>query len=51
METDLTNNDILRILKTEKPFIVNKYGVTEIGLFGSFHLPAAHQIKTVISIY
>ena len=36
METDLTNDDILRILKTEKPFIVNKYGVTEIGLFGSF---------------
>ena len=36
METDLTNDDILRILKSEKPFIVNKYGVKEIGLFGSF---------------
>ena len=36
METDLTHDDIIRILKAEKPFIVDKYGVTEIGLFGSF---------------
>jgi len=36
METDLTNDDILKILKAEKPFIIDKYGVTEIGLFGSF---------------
>jgi uncharacterized protein len=36
METDLTNDDILKFLKAEKPFIIDKYGVTEIGLFGSF---------------
>jgi predicted nucleotidyltransferase len=36
METALTHDDIIRILKAEKPFIVDKYGVTEIGLFGSF---------------
>ncbi len=36
METVLTHDDVIKILKTEKPFIVDKYGVTEIGLFGSF---------------
>lgn len=36
METDLTHDDIIKILRAEKPFIFEKYGVTEIGLFGSF---------------
>jgi len=36
MKTKLTHNDIIKLLKTEKQYIIDKYGVTEIGLFGSF---------------
>ena len=36
MAAELTHNDIINTLKAEKSFICNQYGVTEIGLFGSF---------------
>ena len=36
MEKKLTHNDIINGLKTEKNYLCNKYGVVEIGLFGSY---------------
>lgn len=36
MQKELTHNDIINGLKTEKDFLCYKYGVIEIGLFGSY---------------
>lgn len=32
----LSKNDVVEILRREKPYIAQVYGVTRIGLFGSF---------------
>ena len=36
METQLTQNAIISLLKAEKPFLIKEFGVLNIGLFGSF---------------
>ncbi|MGB5155812.1 nucleotidyltransferase family protein [Desulfobacterium sp. N47] len=36
MQKELTYKDIIDSLKTEKDFLCSKYGVIEIGLFGSY---------------
>ncbi len=36
MKTNLSHEDIIRLLKTEKEFLRKEYGVINIGLFGSF---------------
>ena len=36
MQKELTHNDVINGLKTEKDFLCNKYGVIGIGLFGSY---------------
>lgn len=36
MEKELTSHDIIHTLKAEKSFLCEEYGVTEIGLFGSY---------------
>ena len=36
MKQNLSHNDILRLLKAEKEFLRNEFGVISIGLFGSY---------------
>jgi len=36
MKQDLSHKDILRLLKAEKTFLRNEFGVINIGLFGSY---------------
>ena len=36
MKQNLSNQDILRLLKDEKAFLKNEFGVINIGLFGSY---------------
>jgi uncharacterized protein len=36
MEKELAHDDIINGLKAEKAFLCSRYGVTEIGLFGSY---------------
>ena len=36
MKKNLSNKEILRLLKDEKVLLKNEYGVINIGLFGSF---------------
>ena len=36
MKQHLSNRDILRLLKAEKEFLKNEFGVINIGLFGSY---------------
>ncbi|MFC1826030.1 hypothetical protein ACFLYZ_01395 [Thermodesulfobacteriota bacterium] len=36
MKTRLTKNEIIHRLKEEKPFLIQNFGVVDIGLFGSF---------------
>ena len=36
MKQHLSHNDILRLLKAEKEFLRNEFGVISIGLFGSY---------------
>ncbi len=36
MKQHLSHKDILRLLKTEKAFLRNEFGVINIGLFGSY---------------
>ena len=36
MNTRLTKNEIMRQLKEEKPYLIQNFGVLDIGLFGSF---------------
>ena len=36
MKQNLSHEDILRLLKIEKEFLRNEFGVINIGLFGSF---------------
>ncbi len=36
MKQHLSHNDILRLLKAEKAFLRNEFGVINIGLFGSY---------------
>jgi hypothetical protein len=36
MQKEITHNDILYGLQTEKDFLFHKYGVIKIGLFGSY---------------
>ena len=36
MKQHLSHNDILRLLKSEKAFLRNEFGVINIGLFGSY---------------
>jgi len=43
MQKELTHNDIINGLKTEKDFLCYKYGVIEIGLFGSYAFGTPNQ--------
>jgi len=36
MNTRLTKNEIIHRLKEEKPYLIQNFGVVDIGLFGSF---------------
>ena len=36
MATQLTRNQIMSLLKAEKSYLTKKFGVVDIGLFGSF---------------
>ena len=36
MKNDISKNEILRIIKTEKSFLKENFGVLNIGLFGSY---------------
>jgi len=36
MAIELTGNQIINRLKEEKPFLIQNYGVVDIGIFGSF---------------
>ena len=36
MGTDLTGNQIINLLRAEKPYLTKEFGVVNIGLFGSF---------------
>ena len=36
MNARLTKNEIIHRLKEEKPYLIQKFGVVDIGLFGSF---------------
>lgn len=36
MAKQLTGNDIIQLLRTEKPYLNKQFGVVDIGLFGSF---------------
>ena len=36
MDTQLTGNEILTLLRAEKPYLIKAFGVVDIGLFGSF---------------
>ena len=36
MATELTGNQIINRLKEEKPFLIQNFGVVDIGIFGSF---------------
>ena len=36
MEPDLSHKDILSLLKSERAFLKNEFGVINIGLFGSY---------------
>jgi len=36
METQLTQNTIISLLKAEKSYLTKEFGVVNIGLFGSF---------------
>ena len=36
MGTDLTGNQIINLLRAEKPYLAKAFGVVNIGLFGSF---------------
>jgi hypothetical protein len=43
VNTILTRDDILRTLRVEKPLMREKYGVLEIGLFGSYATGTPNQ--------
>ncbi len=36
MSVDLTGNQIINLLRAEKPYLTKEFGVVNIGLFGSF---------------
>lgn len=36
MAFDLTGNQIINLLRAEKPYLTKEFGVVNIGLFGSF---------------
>ena len=36
MKQNLSHEDIIRLLKIEKKFLKNEFGVLNIGLFGSY---------------
>lgn len=36
MKNKISKTDIIRIIKTEMPFLQKKFGVVKIGLFGSY---------------
>ena len=36
MDTLLTGNEIITLLRAEKPYLIKEFGVVNIGLFGSF---------------
>ncbi|MBN1932947.1 MAG: nucleotidyltransferase domain-containing protein [Desulfobacterales bacterium] len=36
MDSQLTGNEIIQLLRTEKPYLNKEFGVVGIGLFGSF---------------
>jgi len=36
MTKQLTGNEIIRLLRAEKPYLNKEFGVVDIGLFGSF---------------
>ena len=36
MGIDLTGNQIIKLLRVEKPYLTKEFGVVNIGLFGSF---------------
>ena len=42
MTAPLSQRDILNVLKDEKPHLRNKYGVLNIGLFGSYAKGTQH---------
>jgi len=42
MTEPLSQRDILIVLKAEKPYLRNKYGVLNIGLFGSYAKGTQH---------
>jgi hypothetical protein len=42
MTEPLSQRDILTVLKAEKPLLRNKYGVLNIGLFGSYAKGTQH---------
>ena len=36
MDTQISGNEIINLLKTEKSYLIKEFGVVTIGLFGSF---------------
>jgi len=42
MESQLTTNEILKFLRAEKTFLNRKFGVVDIGLFGSYATGQSH---------
>ena len=43
MDTYLTKDKIIQRLKEEKPYLIYKFGVVDIGLFGSYAKGQVHE--------
>jgi len=47
METELSKQDILRILEKESPYLQEQYGIARIALYGSFAQDTATETSNV----